>query len=160
RIGGHYFESLGVALTGRTLTAEDTTNVLVNQIVADRYFAGTNPIGQRLQIRPAGVTQATPWLTIVGVTPAIPQRAFPDPDPVVYLPWRPVVPATASFAIRGPADPLAMASEVREIVRGLDPDLAIYRVLTLEQAAHQGQWNGRMSDILISVIAGIAVALY
>jgi hypothetical protein len=155
RIGGGYFQTLGIGVIGRNLETQDATDVVINQIVADRYFAGTEAIGRRIRLQSAGPTTSNPWLTIVGIVAAIPQRDLPDADPVVYLPWRPVVPTTASLVIRGSANPLSMAPDVR----GLDADLAVYRVLTLEQAVDQGRWNSRMSTILIALITTVSVGL-
>jgi len=158
RIEGQYFQALGIDVNSARLDERNSTSVVVNQIVADRYFGG-RAVGKRIRVRQSGSDISAPWLTIVGIAPAIRQRDIPDPDPVVYLPWNQSVPSTAALLIQGSAKPLEMAPEIREAVRGLDRDLAIYRILTLDQAVDQGRWNSRMSQILIAFITAVTLGL-
>ena len=159
RIGGQYFHALGIDVDSAPLDERHSTSVVVNQIVADRYFGGSGAVGKRIRVRQPGSDSSVPWLTIVGIAPAIRQRDTPDADPVIYLPWNQSVPSTAALLIRGSAKPLEMAPEIREAVGGLDRDLAIYRILTLEQAVDQGRWNSRMSQILIASITAVTLGL-
>ena len=59
-VGANYFDALGVRLLrGRRFTAADTANApavaLINETLARRFFAGEDPVGQR-------VTVQMPWL--------------------------------------------------------------------------------------------------
>ena len=76
--GTRYFETLGIQVRrGRLFTEGDGLPGRETAIVDDRcaalYFPGADPIGQRIRLteeNPSGARQ--PWLTIVGVTPALP----------------------------------------------------------------------------------------
>jgi putative ABC transport system permease protein len=61
--------------------------------------------------------------------------------------------------VRAQSDPEPLAPLLREEVRALDPDLALYRVMTLDRAVAELQWNGRTSNVLIIALSCIAVSL-
>jgi putative ABC transport system permease protein len=176
-------------LQGRAFTAVDgtgtaaglasgDTKAIVNQRFAELYFAGQSPIGHRIQLREdnprgeaaggnastgAAAEAATPpaqaWLTIVGVSPTLRQRPRLEPDAVVYLPFHANPPATAALIVRTRTAPGALSTRVREEVSALDPDLPLDRVLTLDEAINALRWNYRISNGMVMVIAGIALAL-
>src|SRR3989454_5056630 len=56
------------------------------------YFASEDPLGRRIKLVPEPPTgpESPAWMTIVGVSPTVRQRNLrePDPDPVVYVPYR------------------------------------------------------------------------
>ncbi len=164
-VGPRYFETLGQTLgQGRAFTDEDGSagrdTAIVNQRLADVFFQRENPIGRRIRVaRDAAGKDLGPWLTIVGVSPAIRQRPSQNPDPVVYRPFQALAPATAVLLAKGPGDPSAVVPIVREEVRALDPNLPVYRAMTLERAAWEAGWNARVSAQLITTIALIALGL-
>ena len=88
-VGVRYFETLGVRpIRGRKFMATDGRsgfeNAIVNQRFAAMFFPGEDPLGRRIQLTgavqsafsatPSATGPVAPWLTIVGVVPAIPQR--------------------------------------------------------------------------------------
>ena len=163
-IGTRYFETLQVpVLRGRAFDAADGTpgheTAIVNQRFADMFFPDGELLGRRIQLIGNTPTDSSPWLTIVGVSPSVRQRTFREPDPVVYLPHRATSPATAAVIARVSADPDAATSLLRDEVRALDPDLPLYRVMSMDQAMREAGWNGRVSQLLITIIGCIALTL-
>jgi putative ABC transport system permease protein len=163
-VGPRYFETIGLPLLrGRAFDDRDGAtgyeNVIINERFAELHFPNADPIGRRIRLTATGTSAITPRLTIVGISPTIPQRTVPERDPVVYLSFRQEPPAAAAVIVRGRSEPAPIAPLVREEVRALDPDLPLYRVMTLEQAVIEAQWNGRTSNFLIIVITCIAVCL-
>lgn len=164
-VGPRYFATVGLQIArGRAFTEEDGGSghdtAIVNQRLADIYFPGEEPIGRRIRAaRDAAAKDAGPWLTIVGISPTLRQRAQATSDPVIYTPFRGTAPATAVLLARGHGDPAALSPVLREEVRALDPDLPLYRAMTLEQAAWESGWNPRVSTMLIMSIAFIALGL-
>ena len=66
-----YFETLGIpAVRGRLFTPQDDARgspvAVINQAMAETFFAGEDAIGRR--IRMAGVTEREGWMTIVGIS--------------------------------------------------------------------------------------------
>src|SRR5688572_32709991 len=73
-----YFKAIGVPLVaGRWLTPEDrdtmASNVLVNETLVKRFFAGANPIGKRVSV------SGDPLATIVGVIKDFRHYRLPEP---------------------------------------------------------------------------------
>ena len=52
-----------------------------------------------------------------------------------------------------------LAPFLRREVQALDPNLPLYRLRTLAQAARDAQWNGRLASSLIRALTLIAVGL-
>ena len=166
--GPGYFDTLGVPLLrGRSFSERDgapeSGAAIVNARFVEIHFADEEPLGRR--IRFATETQGADdpqaaWLTVVGVAPTLRQRlGRGSPDPLVYLPYRADPPRTATLVVRSPGDPTAAASQVRETVRQIDPDLPLFRVATMEQALHRSSWNGRTAQATLWTIALIALIL-
>jgi putative ABC transport system permease protein len=162
-IGPRYFETMGLVLYhGRSFDDRDGAggydNAIVNRRFVEMFFAESDPIGRRIQLRAEGAGPA-PWLTIVGISPSVRQRTLPEPDPIVYVPYRADPPASAAVIVHGPSKPAAIVPLLREVVREIDPDLPLYRIMTMEQAVKELRWNARTSHFLISVLTCIAVGL-
>ncbi len=164
-ITSQYFETLALPLErGREFTSADGASnahtVIVNRRFVDLFFAGDDPIGKRIRLTPATLTNApaSAWLTVIGVAPSIRQRTPRVPDPVVYVPFAPLAPATANLLLRPGADQAILTAALRDEIRALDPNLPIYRVLTMAQVIEEVEWNGRVASRLVRMIAMIAFA--
>ncbi len=165
-IGPHYFETMGLGISrGRAFDESDGgpghETAIVNQRLVGLFFAGENPLGRRIALVPrSGQTAAPKWLTIVGISPTIPQRAVPIPDPVVYLPARSESPASFSLIVRArDTDPASLIGLLREQVRSIDAELPLYQIKTMTRVRRDSGWVGRLSQDLISTIALIALGL-
>ncbi len=147
-VGPRYFATLGLAVVrGRTLTAFDEVRgqegAVVNERFAARYFAGVDPIGQRIRLTsPTIKADLAPWLTVVGVAQSLPTFiAVNDTvdDAMVYVPINadPAPLRGLSVIVRAAgADPskAAAAAALRAEVGALDPDLPVFGIQTLEEA--------------------------
>jgi putative ABC transport system permease protein len=164
-IGGRYFETFGVGvLQGRDFQREDGApghdSVILNQRFAEVWFPKENPIGRRVRLLPpAPAEDPSPWLTVVGVAPNIPQTRGGEPTPVAYRPLGTVVPGTAAIALKGRSDSAALAAALRERLRRLDPDLPLYRAMPMQRVISDAGWNPRVSSWLINSVSAIALLL-
>jgi putative ABC transport system permease protein len=52
-----------------------------------------------------------------------------------------------------------MAAALRREAMAVDPDLPLYRVMTMSQVIQEAQWNGRVSHRLITALTIIALGL-
>jgi predicted permease len=160
-----YFATLGMTLSrGRAFTPVDGTpgqeSAIVNQRFVDMFLGTREPIGQLIRVGRSGTIVSGPWARIVGVSPTLRQRPFGrDPDPVIYLPHRAAPSATAAIMVRGVATPDALAAAVREQLHRLDPDLPLYRVMSLQRAIDEAGWNGRMASVVVQNIGAIALLM-
>ena len=158
-----YFEALQVPLlAGRTFNERDNASarkvVIVNRKVAIKHFGSeTAAIGKRLTI----------WRDekfpreIVGVVGETKPGALEEESGAqIYTPhsqdgsW-----GFMTLAIRTTADPAAMTSTLRREVLGLDKDLPIFNVKTMEDVVAQSIGSRRLSTMLLSVFAGVGLLL-
>ena len=73
---------------GRDFTPADrhTGVVVINRVVAERYWPQQDPIGQRLKI--GGYTSENPWLTVVGVAENVHHFGLESPPlREIYVPY-------------------------------------------------------------------------
>lgn len=160
-----YFDALRIGLTrGRTFQRGDGLEgsevAIVNERFVEMHLEGEPP-GQQIRLPVEGSGADGPWLTVIGVSPSIRQRQIeaPQPDPVVYLPVRADPPRYSVVLVQSPADPAGIVPEVQEAMRGIDPDLPLYNVMTMEQLMADSRIAPRVFVLMLSVFAGIAVSL-
>ncbi len=168
-----YFRSLGIALRkGRFFTGIDMLGkprvAIVNDVLAKRYFAGQDPIGKQIAFDESDF-KSNP-ITIVGVVSGNRQTGLANPpDAELYLDFRQVPPASVwsqfllkqimSFVIRTNGDPATVASDVRRVIHRVNPGQTIFHVETMEDIVSASVQNRRLSAILLSVFAGLALVV-
>ncbi|HEY7188356.1 MAG TPA: ABC transporter permease [Vicinamibacterales bacterium] len=156
-----YFSVLRVPIVrGRAFTAQDgqpgSEAAIVNERFVRLFMPNENPIGARIRV---GSSDGS-WLQIVGVATTVRQQLIgPEPDPVVFLPFRASPSQIAAIVVRTTQDPLASVSVLRHEVEQLDRNLPLYRVMTFEQSVRYAVWNGRLSDTIVKSIAVVALLL-
>jgi len=164
-----YFETVRQPLVrGRTFNDGDHDEsvpvAVINQSTARHRWGDEDPIGSRISFDAASVnanvasTRPT-WLTIVGVVGDVRQYGLDrEPTDEIYVPL-----AQAGFGgsllVRTAADPMSMASLMREAIYGVDPDTAVDRVQTLEQVRSDAVASPRLTAILLAMFAGLALLI-
>lgn len=157
-----YFRALDVpVLAGRSFTSEDTATSLVtavvNRTLADRFFNGRDPIGQRIRIGP---NPKGAWRTIVGVVGDMRQSGPEAPvQPELYLPIAQDTYAFLTLAIRTQAEPMTLAATLRDVVHSIDPKLAVIDATTMERILSEHVASRRLLMVLLAVFAGVALML-
>ncbi len=164
-----YFETLGVRLMrGRAFTEADmrqgSGDAIVNERLAAMFFPDQEPIGQRIRLSggPTASQDTDTWLTVVGVAPSVRQQPtlqLQDLDPVVYVPRTPASGPVAWLLVRGAPSATSVATVVRERIWTLDPDLALARLVPLDETISQSRWTVRVFAALFAAFAWIAVVL-
>ena len=155
-----YFSALQIPLLkGRFFTGDDRLDrakkVVISTSLARQYFPGEDPIGRYLHV-PArdntdfeivGVVADTLWQ--VG-KPALPTMYFPMLDGGLDR--------GGSLAIRTDSDPLAISIPVQKQFAGLDPELPVSNVQTMQQAIGDSLGNARFSASLVLDLRGAVAA--
>lgn len=159
-----YFGTLGVPLSsGDGLTDQDRdasgSAVLVNERLARLCFGRVSVVGQSIRFVHAGDSSAaTDSRTIAGVVPALAEHPGLTGPPIVFVP-RPIGPQSITVLVRGTLPPQTLAPVLRDAVTHVDSDISLVNVVPLTEASWQAQWNGRLSQALITIIASIGLCL-
>jgi len=164
-IAGNYLESIGVPLIhGRFFTEEDKPGappvMLVSESLARRYWPNQDPIGKRIKQGPP--ESPDPWITIVGVVGDVKQGSLDSATaPHSYRPYAQFEPGPRSLnvAVRAIGDPTSLASELKAGVWGLDRELAVAQVRTLEQVIRESNASRRFSLFLLGAFAFLALVM-
>jgi putative ABC transport system permease protein len=162
-IGDRYFETLGLTLArgrgfGDLDAASRSTAALVNERFAQRFFAGTDPIGRDVLLVNERTPDAPPRrVTIVGIAPPLRQQIAAGHTPVVYVPLETQPGSIASLIIRG--RPAQFADILRNEVRRIDPDLPLFNLQSLERVSYVSRWIQRITSTAFSIVAIIATLL-
>ena len=159
-VNPQFFEAVGIPVRGTGFTADSSGGMLDTAVVNERFVSlflrDREPVGEHVRV---GASEEGRWLRIVGVVPTIRQRTRTDPDPVVYIPLRAGAPSTAAIVARTAGDPVSLSAPLRTLLAEMDPNLALYRVMTLDRAMHEAQWNGRIAGVLLRTLAAIGAVL-
>ncbi len=153
-----YFATLGIPLfSGREFARTDDENAplvaIVNRTMVNRYWAGQDPIGRRLQVKGQ-------WARVVGVVADSKYESMREtPKPFFYVPLR-------QDFVRGPvlnirtSQPLSSVSStlIRE-VHALDQNLALYEVITLQEQVNRSTSPQLVAVTLVSLLGGLALLL-
>jgi len=157
-LGPDYFHTVNTPLiAGREFTPNDTSLtqnvVVINQTFARRYFAKTNPVGQR-------VRGSRDWLVVVGVAKDSKFQSLDEPAaPAVYFPVAQSFASEVNFVVRTRADPLSMARPVEQAIHSLDPSLPLYGIRSLETSIGAAYFAQRLGGSLLGFFGALALAL-
>jgi putative ABC transport system permease protein len=156
-----FFHTMRIPLlTGRHFTDRDAAGapgvLIIDELLAQRYFAGRNPIGQRISIGNG------PWREIVGVVGHIKHDALDEGsgDPQYYYPvFQGEQESGTAFMIRSSSDPGALLPAVQSAIQEIDPDQPVFGVTSMSQNLNEAAAPRRFLSLLLAVFAGTALAL-
>ena len=161
-----YFAALRAPLrAGRSFTADDRIGggrvCIVDEALVRRYWPGTDAIGKRITFNNLTDTNIT-WITVVGVVAHTLYTGFDDNRSrvQVYFPL-PQVPRVnfLGYVVRTRGDPMAALASVRSAVHGVDADLPLAAVNTMDALMSQRTGPRRFSVLLLSGFAALAMIL-
>lgn len=162
---GNYFSAMGIpVLSGRLFTDQDQQTggpnqgplhsvVIINKVIADRYFEHKNPIGKYLMSDNGPVE----IVGVVGNSRGSTGSLQIDPVPLVYVPelgWPMDV-----FTVRTSSDPVSLGTAIREQVRQVDPTKAVYNIQTMQSVVDDAVAQPRLNMFLLATFAGLALLL-
>jgi putative ABC transport system permease protein len=162
-----FFETLQVPLVrGRSLVEQDRNRsmpvTVINEAMAARFFAGTDPIGQRIRV--AGANNS--WMTIVGICGDIRDQSLDaSPRPMYYLAHSQLVATgqdaerSMSLLLRAKGQPEALSGALREVVRQMDGTLPLFDVQTLDTIIDGSVARPRFTTVLLAIFALVGVIL-
>jgi len=166
-VSAGYFEAMGTTvIRGRVPTIGDTKDAppvaVASAALAEHYWGNKNPIGERVQLPSFGQTMALgPPITIVGVVADVRRAGLNStPERVLYLPldqWRSF--GFINVAVRARIDSASLTSAARNAVLGIDPDLPVYDVATMEDRVAESLSPRRFNALLVAIFSALALVL-
>ncbi len=166
-VGEGMFETLGVPLLRGRLFGPDDHRVespgvaVVDQATAERWWPGEDPLGQRLNVSAGD----GPWYEVVGVVGNVTYDGPGVVWPTFYMPFaqtartHPFLTLSAYLVLRTTGDPAATVPALRQVVRELDPGLAIAGTFTMEGIMGNAVARPRFVLSLMGLFAVLALAL-
>src|SRR5262249_5007191 len=141
-------------LKGRAFTERDNADapqvVIINETMAHRYWPDEEPIGKRLNI---GNT-----CEIVGVVADVKHWGLDQmANSEMYVPYPQNARNVMSLAVRSDSDLTGLVAAVRNAVWEVDKNQPIYNVKAMEQTVSESLFPQRISMIMMTVFAGVAV---
>jgi putative ABC transport system permease protein len=164
-IAGDYFTSLGYSLkAGRLLATTDDEKAppvaVVTEAAARRFFSGQAPVGRRIAL---GERTPPNWVEVVGVVGDVRNRGLTEaPAAEVFVPVRQQIAGWNNqlfLTIRTRSEPLAMLPTIRRVIASVDPQQPVYLIRTLDNAFSEAIAQRRAAMLLITIFAGVALAL-
>ncbi|HEX5886684.1 MAG TPA: ABC transporter permease, partial [Pyrinomonadaceae bacterium] len=157
-----YFPTMGIPLLrGRNFSdlelKEPKQVILINEVLARKYFADEDPIGKRLDV--AMFEKPTP-AEIIGVVGNVRYDSLIDElPPAVYFPHPDLAYSFMTLVIRTDGEPSAIAPAVQREIRSLDPNQPVSDVRTMNQVMSEWVARSRFNTLLLGLFAALATLL-
>jgi len=158
QVGPRYLATLGIPLlSGREFTRSDDENApplaIVNRTMVERYWRGQDPIGRRLQVKGR-------WARVVGVVADSKYESMGEtPKPFFYVPLRQDFDREPDLYIRTTQSLQNTLATVLREVHGLDQDLSLYEMITLQEQVNRAASPQLVAVTLVSTLGGLALLL-
>ncbi len=167
-----YFTASGMTLVaGRDFAATDNATsghvAIINQTLAKLLFPGEDPIGRRVAwtgevLKFIGLKEDD-WMTIVGIVRDTKDGGL-DANPLraIYTPFEQTLFPTGGLVIRTQVNPMGLAQAAREVIRSVDPQQPIEKMMALDAIRDESVGPRRVNAALIgsfSVLALIIAAI-
>jgi putative ABC transport system permease protein len=161
-----YFEAMGIpVLRGRAFERGDREGarqvVVLSQTAVRRFFPGEDPLGKSITVgwrRPEGKPPAGG--EVVGIVGDVKERGLSEENPPeIYLPYAQLPVSTMDVLLRTSVAPMTLAPAAASVVHGLDPELPVARLRTLDDIVARSISEPRFYMILLGAFAGTALFL-
>lgn len=160
-----YFQALQIPLVkGRFFASRerlDNSNfVIINQKLAREFFPNEDPLGKHLAVSWRSPTPENyEIIGIVGNT-----RHLLN-EPVRSMMWFPIlsgipgITADTALVVRSPTDVAALGIPIHRAIAGIDPDLPVSDVLTMQQVIGKSTANSSFEASLLGAFATLSLLL-
>lgn len=170
-VGDRFFETMGIPIVaGRAFGPGDTRKSakvgIINESLARTRFPGENPVGKffrasLFQMHGKGITNAEPWIQIVGICGDTSYSNLRDmPPPQFFVPYvQQVAIGGMTYAIRTRMSPNAVVPALRRAMQAIDPALPLIDVHTEDQQIDADLQQERLFVVLTSGFGLLALVL-
>ena len=161
-----YFETFGIPLrSGRLFDGRDSRTsakvAIINEQLARTLWPHESAVGKRLkQGWPEDIGPGTPWRAIVGVVGDVKLNGVDAATPLeVYMPMSQSPSESAALVVRTTVPPGTLAGPIRAVLHQADPQLPIGTVQTMDELMAGSIARRRMTMLLLTGFAGLALIL-
>jgi len=156
-----YFEAIGIPLLrGRTFSHNERMNransIIISQLLAEQYFPGEDPIGKHMRVN---LSDHPIDYEVVGIVGDTRHRLTQEMKPTMYFPLFSGLFGRATLVVRSQGDPARLALPVQRLIAGIDPDLPVSDVLTMEQIIGNETRNASFDADVVIGFAGLSLLL-
>ncbi len=157
-VGSDYFVTMSIPLVaGREFTRGDDENAapvaVINETMAQRYWNGRSPLGDRLQLKGR-------WLTVVGIAKDSKYSSVREkPTPFFFIALRQNNLRGGVLNIRTTLSPQTMATELVREVHALDANVAPSELITMQEQLERSTSPQMVAVTLVGVLGGLALLL-
>jgi predicted permease len=174
RVMSSYFETIGIPiLQGRGFESTDAGSkaalAVVNETLANTFWRGRNPIGQRL--RPCCGNHGNPWFTVIGVAKNAKQGGVDQPaGSEVYLlvdqlatdsptTWVAFPPTMMHVVVRSTLPLSALAPAIERAVHNVNPSVPVAHLREMNEVFTESIQRPRLLAQLLAAFAALALVL-
>jgi putative ABC transport system permease protein len=160
-----YFRTLSISIReGREFTRRDSPGAppvaVVNESLARQFFPGGRAVGRLIQPSVSAGSEKPALREIVGVVADVKLDGLREaPRPTIYVPEAQTGFSSIWLVVKSSGDDASALAALRRIVRGIDPELPVYSVQPLSRYVADSLSPERFQTLLISLFAGLALAL-
>jgi predicted permease len=162
-ISPDYFRAMSIPVRkGRPFSERDVRDapavVVINETFAQRYFAGAEPLGQRIVFTDA---PDSPAREVVGVVADVRHAGLDAPAGLEYYVPYYQAPATRVTLVARTAsgDPASIAPGLRGLIRETDKDLPLWNIRTMKSLLSGSVARHRFNMTLLGIFALVALLL-
>ncbi len=150
-------------LLGRNFNAADHADanrvVIIDKLLADKHFAGKNPIGQ--QLSRGDNDENTQWMTVVGVVGTVKASELGAEvrKETMYVPMRQTSVPVGALVVRAKMPREVLTTRIRAVMKRVDPGQPIFDIQTMQERIDASLGPQRAPMQLLLVFACVALVL-
>jgi predicted permease len=166
RVSPGALQALGVPLLrGRYFTAADSSTsepvCIIDATMAQAAWPGENPLGKHLAVAGRAGNENDPdWRAVVGVVAHTKNYGVDQPSRVeTYLPFAQSPIGSGFIVLRTAAIPSGLATQAQNAIVTIDPNVPLSRIRQLADIVDEDVAPRRLSVLLLSAFATLALVL-
>ena len=159
-----YLATMGIPLReGRSIEEKDNREsvpvVLVSETLAKKLWPAENPIGKRIKF-PGTKESPENWRTVVGTVSDVKHFGLDkEAPPEIYIPFKQRPLTWMTLIVHASGDPFALVAPIRHEIRTLDPDVAAFQVVALDDVITESVAVRKASVWLVTAFGSAALLL-
>jgi putative ABC transport system permease protein len=172
-VSSDYARTLGTPIVrGRMIDDDDMASapfvVVINETLARTYFAGKDPLGQKIDLGGKETGMLKPYMIVGVIGDQVDRAVGGEVQPFVMVPqeqipttsmfYQALLKTMVGFVVKTRGN-IPVASEMRSVFHRAAPSIALDNFQTMQEAVDQSTFSQRLGLYLVASFAGLAVAM-